>query len=244
MKPIVALDFDGVICDSIDECMLTAFNAYHAFQGHRKWVDSPSKIDREFSDRFRLFRYLVRPAKEYWLLVHLIFNQKGNIDQSQFNILKEEYSEILVEFEPFFYETRHRFRVENLAGWSELHRIYTEFLEGWDKVRNRSSVYLVTDKDLWSVEYFVRLWGLGISKTRSWTKEKRLPKAVAIEQISQQTGCPSENVLFVDDNPHYLNEVSMVGARCFWASWGYSDFETVINVGEFKHLASLSELLL
>ena len=242
MKPIVALDFDGVICDSIDECMLTAFNAYHAFQGHPKWFDNLSKINPEFSERFRLSRHLVRPAKEYWLLVHLMFNYDDYVDQSQFDIFKKQYSEILVKFEPVFYATRHRLRLGNLAGWSDLHRIYPEFLQGWEKVRNRSSVHLVTDKDLWSVEYFIELWGLDIHRASLWTKEKQLSKASAIEQIAQQTRCPTRKILFVDDNPYYLNEVSKTGAFCFWASWGYSNFETVRNVGELKHLASLSEL--
>ena len=109
-------------------------------------------------------------------------------------------------------------------------------------MRNSSSVYMVTDKDLWSVQYFIRLWKLGIDKEHLWTKEKRLPKSSAIDQISLQTGCPPGKILFVDDNPHYLSEVSMVGARCFWASWGYSNFETTQKVGEFPHLATLAEL--
>ena len=28
MTKIVALDFDGVICDSIDECLLVSYNAF------------------------------------------------------------------------------------------------------------------------------------------------------------------------------------------------------------------------
>ena len=242
MKPIVALDFDGVICDSIDECMLSAFNAYHFLDGGSKWVDSLFKINPEFSRRFRFLRYLVRPAKEYWLLVNWIYKHDDNIDQSKFDILKKEYADHLVEFEPLFFEARHRLRVENPAGWLALHRLYPEFLQGWDKVRNHSSVYIVTDKDLLSVQYVIQLWGLSIAKEHLWTKEKRLSKSFAIDQISMQTDCPPRNILFVDDNPHYLSEVSMVGARCFWASWGYSNFETAQKVDEFPHLATLAEL--
>ena len=32
MVKIIALDFDGVICDSISECLLTAYNAYYEQQ--------------------------------------------------------------------------------------------------------------------------------------------------------------------------------------------------------------------
>ena len=97
MKPVLCLDFDGVICDSLDETLLVAYNGYQLFRRHRKnTVCIPtdiktesftgiSHIPSEISELFRRLRYLVRPAGEYWLLMHLLHSGSPDITQEEFN---------------------------------------------------------------------------------------------------------------------------------------------------------------
>lgn len=47
MKRILCLDFDGVLCNSIKECALVAYNAYH--ETNEANFDN---IPRSFSDFF------------------------------------------------------------------------------------------------------------------------------------------------------------------------------------------------
>ena len=242
MKPVVALDFDGVICDSMDECLLTAYNACHRFQGSSAWADDVSKLDPGFVTRFRRLRYLVRPAQEYWLLVHWLYTYTVDLDQSRFDALKVEYSNVLAKFEPVFFEARCNLRAANPTMWSALHRLYPEFVDGWDRVRTRCSMHVVTTKDALSVQHFNQLWGLGIERDRLWTKERMCSKPSAIQQIARWAGCPPTHVVFVDDHPDHLREVSATGAQCYWAAWGYTPANMVNLRGDFRRLGSLAEL--
>ena len=66
MSKIIALDFDGVICDSIDECLLVS---YHAFHGKSK-IDKIdfSDIQEDLVNDFKKNRYIVGPAKDFYFL--------------------------------------------------------------------------------------------------------------------------------------------------------------------------------
>ena len=54
---IYILDFDGVICDSIDECMLTTYNSFNDTN-----KINISDVPSHFRKYFYEYRYHVRPA--------------------------------------------------------------------------------------------------------------------------------------------------------------------------------------
>ena len=52
-KKIVVFDFDGVVCDSTDECMVTSWNAWEKWEsrlGFRKTVDDFSEEEKYIID--------------------------------------------------------------------------------------------------------------------------------------------------------------------------------------------------
>lgn len=62
-KVVYILDFDGVICDSIDECMLTSYNSFNDTN-----IINICEIPTQYKKYFYEYRFYVRPAKEYFLL--------------------------------------------------------------------------------------------------------------------------------------------------------------------------------
>lgn len=242
MKPIVALDFDGVICNSIDECMITACNSYHMFQGSSTWVDDVSELEQRFKDRFRKLRYLVKPAKEYWLLVNWIYTHLEDLKQSEFNVLKNDYKKKMEKYEPFFFKARHLLRLKDEEKWLRFHSLFPEFTAGWNVVRNYCDVFIVTTKDKLSVQYLIQMWKLAIDSEHILAKECGLSKASLIEQIAKQRNYKIKNIFFIDDHLDYLIEVLKVGARCFWASWGYTPTSKVFFEKNIYTLTTLSEL--
>ena len=62
-------DFDGVICDSTDECLITSWNTWQQFKGERQFRYSVSEFDEVFISRFSSVRYRVRGAGEYYALL-------------------------------------------------------------------------------------------------------------------------------------------------------------------------------
>lgn len=221
MKPVIALDFDGVICDSLEECLVTAHNAYHRLEGSDRWANSTADIKPEVADSFRRLRHYARNAPELWLIMYWAITEGKDLDQAQYDALRSRYAAKLPTFEPIFFKSRHVLSSADLDRWLGLHRMYPEFRDGWEEVKGRFPIHIVTTKDLISVQYFNRHWELGIPEENLWTKERGLPKEEIVRHIAEESGQPIQYVLFVDDHPHHVREVAATGARCFWASWGF-----------------------
>jgi len=221
VKPVITLDFDGVICDSLEECLVTAYNAYHRLEGSDRWADSTADIRPEVADSFRRLRHYARNAPEFWVIMHWCITDGGALSQARYDALTSRYAAKLPLFEPVFFESRHVLSSTDLDRWLDLHRMYPEFCDGWNAVKGQFPVHIVTTKDLVSVQYFNRHWQLRIPDEHLWTKERALAKGEIVQRIAVESGQPIQNVLFVDDHPHHVREVAVTGARCFWASWGF-----------------------
>ena len=68
----IVFDFDGVVCDSTNECMVTAWNSWEKFnmrEGFRLKVNDFNKNDIK---KFRDLRPYVRGASEYYVLMNSI----------------------------------------------------------------------------------------------------------------------------------------------------------------------------
>ena len=74
---IYVLDFDGVLCDSVDECMLVSYNSFNDTN-----IIKISDISLNFRTYFYENRYHVRPAKEYFLLCKAYNEAEGGGDST------------------------------------------------------------------------------------------------------------------------------------------------------------------
>ncbi|MFC1746926.1 hypothetical protein ACFLZR_01160 [Candidatus Neomarinimicrobiota bacterium] len=218
---ILALDFDGVICDSLEECLVSTWNAWHRLRGSDEWAETTSSIPMGIAHRFRRNRHFARNAPEFWCIIHWAITEETDIPQDQYPALVAEHAASMAAFEPVFFESRHRLSTADPEQWLALHTMYPEFLDGWDDLRSVYPVYIVTTKDLKSVRMFNRHWSLGIPDDHLWTKERALPKADMIRHIAFRHHLPMHRIFFVDDHPDIGRSVSATEANCFWASWGF-----------------------
>ena len=242
MEKVLAIDFDGVICDSRDECLITAYISYQSLLGKKKELVNLEDFDRDFVSRFRKLRYLVRHANDFWLLIHLLLAGTERIELSEFNTLKEKHRDVLTKYKPVFYETRNYFRSLDIERWTNLHRPYSEFQTGWIAIREGFKVYVVTSKDLASVQHFSKLWNLEIATEKIWSNEKQSSKAQAVHNIMEESNVSSNQLFFIDDHPDNLIDVMKTGATCFWATWGYTPADYTFT-GNVRKLNNLVELL-
>ena len=117
-KPkIVVFDFDGVVCDSTDECMVTSWNAW------QKWNNRPGfRINLVgFSDeeqrKFQALRPYVRGAGEYYVLRRRLEEGLSIKNQNTFEQLRERWKEHLEPFKAIFYDYREKLRQKDLESW-------------------------------------------------------------------------------------------------------------------------------
>lgn len=220
MSDVLVLDFDGVICDSIDECLITTYNSYQIIAGTSHHVKSISDIDQTIVKRFRKLRYHVGPVGEYWIIFKWILNSEEDLNLDSFQNLKTLSIDEMRIFEKIFFLEREKIQ-NDLSYWVGLHSMYPEFSKYWESLKEKFTVYIVTTKDLRSVEVLLDHYKIDIKQNMLWTKEKNISKKKAIEEIIELEHCLPSNVHFLDDNIVYLQQASVLGIKCYLAQWGY-----------------------
>lgn len=223
MQTLLALDFDGVICDSVDECHLTALNAWRLLNGREQPLTDFEALDQSAVERFRRLRHLAHSAPEFWALIHFTYHEPGAVGRARFESKMQAEAASLAAFEPLFFKARGQLRSTDPGRWLALNRMYPQFQAGWERIKGRLPLFIITSKDRESIRCFDRIWDLGIPDSHLWTKERGMDKAQALVSLARQADCPPQNFIFVDDNPHHLQQVATTGARCFLARWGYTD---------------------
>lgn len=245
MKPILALDFDGVINDSLDECLISSYNAWQVIDSSPKWAWSNADIPQPIVDCFRANRYHARNGAEFWLILMASKHSSNAVTSETFDRLRQEHEPFLLEFEQIFFNVRTRYRTEDMDRWLNLHTRYAQSVEHWHDLLISATCHIVTTKDLASVKFFNQHWQLGINEDNLWTREMDLPKSEIIKLIARKADCPTSNIHFVDDHPDQVSSVAMTGANVYWASWGFQGALVNSLPGSipFPALTNLADLL-
>ena len=231
---ILALDFDGVICNSIDECLITSYNAFYELE-----INNVSEIPDDIKNFFYTYRYYVRPAREYYL-IHKAFQEKlTNFDLKIFNQLQKKYRDEIRLFEPHFYNMRFLLK-QDKKNWKSLHRIYDhvkEFFRSYSK-----QFFIVTTKDKDSVEILAEYFGFRKKIKDIFSKEISLEKDHLFNNLlsTYDRYLTDNKLVFVDDNEFHLAEVQKLPIELYFASWGYSGKQVQHS---FKAIRTLKEIL-
>ena len=223
MGNVLVLDFDGVISNSIGECFI---NSYRAFHEWNSVDDDFLKVDQpEMEKLFIKYRYLVGPAYEYYCLwktieecierpdldfVERYQNQKQNSSQKLF----EEFSER-------FFGLRNAFRKKNLEQWIDLNPLYPGILSFLEYIEKKYLVFIASTKDEESIDLILKNAGFTMQKNNIFGKKFSTDKFHQLNEIIRKTGSFPEKVSFIDDNADHLKRVSPIGIHCYLAMWGY-----------------------
>ena len=89
--PILAIDFDGVVCDSTEECVVTAWNAWNLRIEHPGHVRMPSEVPEPFRTTLCRYRSYVRTAGEYLILIETARMGRPINSEADYNGLFEAF---------------------------------------------------------------------------------------------------------------------------------------------------------
>jgi len=222
MENVYALDFDGVICDSIHECYE---NSYLAFRQTHPELNNPGQPMNSWKDAFYDFRGLVRPSKNFYFLWKLITNNEEiPLDTVEFESEAIAFSGESEKFERFFTEVRAKILTLDQERFIAQNPLFQEVREYWSRLKN--PLYIVTAKDPDLAKLILKANSLevdGIFGKGSGSKSSTLLK------LSNMHNLDISHVYFVDDNPEFVRETSNVGARVRLAKWGYGPYGGVFE---------------
>ena len=149
---LIVFDFDGVVCDSSDECMVSAWNAWERWETRENFCENLE----HFSLKEKVFFYNVRPrvkgAGEYYILCRAFFEGIDIKDQKTYDALAIDWKEFIEPFKIIFYDVREQLRVKNIHNWIKLHHVYDEVIKTMHFFNNKSLLYIATLKDRESVQ--------------------------------------------------------------------------------------------
>ena len=116
----VVFDFDGVVCDSTNECMVTSWNAWDRWNNGNQFRKNLNEFNQIEIDAFRPLRPYVRGASEYYIIMRVINSSNVYINnQKDFEKFAIKWQANLKPFQLLFFQERKRLKkMDSFASYS------------------------------------------------------------------------------------------------------------------------------
>ena len=225
MKPnILALDFDGVICDGLIEYFASTKRAYQQI-----WS---SKIADSYAPSFYKLRPVIETGWEMPILLRALvlgISQTDILDDWKSTSLKLleteglEKSNVVQKLDG----VRDSWIKNDLDEWLGLHRFYPGIIDRLQQALNSNvKLYIVTTKEGRFVKQLLQQQGIDLPTSNIIGKESKRPKYETLRIIRDSNTSQDLNIFFVEDRLKALQQVAQQPdlnfVRLFLADWGYN----------------------
>lgn len=223
----LVLDFDGVICDSIDECFASSWIAYFNLYLERHPAYMPVSLRRDFAR----MRPLVRGGEDFMLIQEIL--EKGGLvsRQEDFDAMARRAGpEKLEKFHELFYRARKELLETDRQSWLALNRIYPHVVSAFERLVPGAPVSILSTKKPDFIAEILTDKGISIPRERIlYSAQER--KLDIVAQVGAQSG--SSEVVFIDDQIDHLVGGAASGEtpriEVFLATWGYVQEEWLME---------------
>ena len=233
-RNVIALDFDGVICDSAAECVVSAYGAYVEAKGE-EFDPMESVVPDYFRDGFYRLRPLIRDGRDYVMILYLLDLGVPIEDQDDFDhALETRLPDLLHIFgvedgpglEASFQKYRAGFRGRDEGGWMDRNPLYGGMKEALSlRDGDMSRLFVTTSKPSTVAKEILEHNGFTLPEGHVLGKDMvgRSPdKNVHMRLVSEASGVGYEDIHFVDDQVAHLESAMGLGVNCYLASYGYT----------------------
>tara|TARA_Y100000590_G_C15711837_1_gene1010527 strand:+ start:434 stop:1183 length:750 start_codon:yes stop_codon:yes gene_type:complete len=216
----IVFDFDGVVCDSTDECMVTAWNAWEKFNNRSRFRLGLENFNKTELISFRSLRPYVRGASEYYVLMRSIESKINISNQNDFDYLKNKWEHDFDNFKKIFFEQRESLRKKNINYWIDLHIIFDDVIKKMKKLSNEKRLLIATLKDKKSVILILKKYGLSIGENDILDQSEITTKLEALNHFVSEKEISKEDLCFIDDNITHLIQPHQNNYKVFLSNWG------------------------
>lgn len=224
---ILALDFDGVICDGLIEYFATTKKTYEQIWSH----DQDTMTD-DFASSFYRLRPVIETGWEMPILLRAlalelnednILNQWSEIAQ---NIVKTEQLETK-KIANKLDTVRDNWISSDLDSWLSLHRFFPGVIERLAQIMNSPiQLFIVTTKEGRFVSKLLQQQGIELPRNSIIGKESKRPKYETIRLLRDSASETNPIIWFVEDRLKTLRLVQqqpdLQTVQLFLADWGYN----------------------
>lgn len=224
---LLALDFDGVICNGLVEYFRTTCRTYCKI-----WDEDSQHPIQDVAQSFYALRPVIETGWEMPVLLRAIIT---GIPESKIWQYWSEISQQIVAQEKLDVRdvaakldgVRDEWIQKDLAGWLQLHEFYPGVVAKLRSLLTQSSpqLYIITTKEGRFVKQLLQQQGIELSPEAIIGKEAKKPKYKTIHNLLALWG-EDTNIWFVEDRLPALQLVEkqpdLGQVKLYLANWGYN----------------------
>ena len=235
---VLALDFDGVLCDSSREVLVVAVDTFTDLEPGSRLIDRLAALrddavagradykDAEIYARFRDLLPLGNRAEDFGVSLRAVEDGAVITDQQRYDAFYRSIDRgWLDQFHARFYERREELRAVDVQAWRQLHLPFPGLADTLRRHLDRTRPAIATAKDARSVELLLDEMGFDkiFEPEMILDKETGVEKTHHLRVLQARTGARIEDMTFVDDKVNHLVAVAGLGVRGVLAGWGFND---------------------
>ena len=238
--PLLAIDYDGVIVDSVLDSLFVSHNAYlelvgssnkKVFSGERLTFQNWTKIQKKYDQEIQYYRSLrpfIRGATDYGLIQKLLEEKRYLRNQQEFDYYRNTVQFEFQKFHQLFYQERKRLQEKSFEGWLKLEPAYQEVVRGINHfVQEGVKVVVATSNRR---EYIARAfhpnyYNIPIKEEDILDVSMGEDKSNQMKYINKYYGVQCDEIYFVDDQLTHLEQTRGLGIHVFLAGWSYATLQ-------------------
>ncbi|GAI16766.1 unnamed protein product [marine sediment metagenome] len=234
---ILALDFDGVIVDSVLDSLFVGHNAYLKLYGRgekkyfggelfnfENWEETKKQYQEEVK-YYRTLRPYIRGAIDYGIIQKLMEEKKFIKTQEEFDNYRETVEFDFEAYDKEFYKERERLQNIDYRAWFNLEPAYPKIVEGMKKLLKEGTKIVIATSNrrkaiakCFTPDYF----GFTIEPEAILDKRYGEDKSEQMNQIIKLYNIEFEEIYFVDDQVSHLIQTRPLGVKVLLAGWSYA----------------------
>jgi phosphoglycolate phosphatase-like HAD superfamily hydrolase len=213
--PLLVLDFDGVICDSIEECFASSWAAYHVlYRG-----DAGRQVPAGAREEFARMRPFIRTGEDFPLIQELLANGVTVENQAGFDAAsKANGTGKMQHFRRLYYQARTTLLEEHREQWLSMNRIYPHMVRVLNLLLPSAPFFILSTKKTAFITEVLDSAGISMPVQRILFTEHE-PKLVTVERLRAEGGFPE--AYFVEDQIDSIRYNTNPLIKVRLAAWGY-----------------------
>jgi phosphoglycolate phosphatase-like HAD superfamily hydrolase len=212
---LLCLDFDGVICDSINECLVSSWISY--YKNIKEYY--PIQVTADMRILFSRLRPFIRSGPDYVLIQKLIDMGCEVRNQHEFDRhLEKAGKDTIRYYGEIFYRAREELLRQDRDYWMALNPLYKHMIEPLRLNAENEKLIIVSTK---RQDFILEILGfnrIDFSPERVYLADTKA-KIVIVEEVRRASGFMQ--AVFIDDQIDHLLPNRNKSIMPALASWGY-----------------------
>lgn len=235
----LCVDFDGVIADGANECLIVSWLAWHNKNSPNNLRELLESIPAEFKKSFRHLRNYVR-FDAHFIAPYLISTADKINSQSDFDTSFAKFNDDQVEYFTYKFKTiRKTLRTHHSEEWVAFHTIYPGMQSLFE---TDHEIFIVSGKDADSISSICQKSNIQINSENIFGG--LTSKTEVLNALLARSKPGHHQMIFCDDNLPNVIDSKALGINTYWADWGYHSEEHVeLAKQESIHSTSLEQFL-